>query len=410
MVDQNELQLLCDTLEKCHIRTAKITPKDLQRTLIDADLLTLFGKTAENDFLGNVGKNITSGTMYKLTDRFGLCYIYFLLDEREDASLLLIGPYLTATPSQGALLELGEKNGVTPKSQRYLEEYYSALPVLLPSNPLFFLISTFCEHAWQSPSFAIVDTESEHKIPASPISEPAHSDNFDDVLVSMKAMENRYSFENELMQAVTLGQIHKENMLQAAFSDLTFEKRTTDPLRNAKNYCVIMNTLLRKAAEAGGVHPVYLDSVSASFALRIEQLPSLTQTPHLMRDMFRTYCRLVRKHATNKYSPVVEKTILLIDSDLSAALSLQSLSAVQGISPPYLSTVFKKETGTTVSSYIRDRRIKHAIHLLSTTHLQIQTVALHCGIMDVQYFSKIFKRHTGKTPKEYREDIKQTQN
>ena len=407
MMDQNEYRLLCDTLEKYHVHTERIAPLDIQRALVDADLLTLFGKAAEHTFLGQAGKELAPGTMYKLTDRFGLCYIYFLSDVHE---VLLIGPYLTASPTKGAVLELGEKNGLTPKSQRHLEEYYSAIPVLQQGNPLLLLINTFCEHTFKSASFAVIDTESEHKIPASPIREPAHSDHFDDVLVSMKTIENRYSFENELMQAVTLGQIHKESMLQASFSDLAFEKRTTDPLRNAKNYCVIMNTLLRKAAEAGGVHPIYLDSVSTGFALDIEQLPSLLQISQLMRDMFRTYCRLVRKHTTNKFSPVVQKTVLLIDSDLSANLSLQSLSTVQGISPPYLSAVFKKETGTTVSSYIRERRMKHAIHLLSTTHLQIQTVALHCGIMDVQYFSKIFKRHTGKTPKEYREDIKKTQN
>ena len=271
------------------------------------------------------------------------------------------------------------------------------------------MIGTFCERAFKIPSFSIIDTADKGGAPASPISEPMHSDNLDDVLVSMKTMETRYNFENELIEAVTLGQIHKESMLQAAMTDAMFEKRVQDPLRNAKNYCIIMNTLLRKAAEAGGVHPVYLDSVSADFALKIEQLPALSQTSHIMRDMFRTYCRLVRKHATNKYSRVVEKTILLIDSDLSAPLSLHALSAAQGVSSPYLSTIFKKETGKTVSAYIRDRRIKHATHLLATTHLQIQTVALHCGIMDVQYFSKIFKHQTGKTPKEYREDIKQSQ-
>lgn len=78
------------------------------------------------------------------------------------------------------------------------------------------------------------------------------------------------------------------------------------------------------------------------------------------------------------------------------------------MSAGYLSTVFSKETGKTVTEYIREKRMKHAAFLLSTTHLQIQTVALHCGIMDVQYFSKTFKKFMGKTPKEYRESTKQT--
>lgn len=114
-------------------------------------------------------------------------------------------------------------------------------------------------------------------------------------------------------------------------------------MRNTKNYAIIMNTLLRKAAEAGGVHPLYLNDVSSANALKIEAMPALGETPTLMRDIFRSYCRLVRKHSMKEYSRVVQKTIILIDSDLSADLSLKSLATNQGISPGYLSTVFKKK-------------------------------------------------------------------
>ena len=125
----------------------------------------------------------------------------------------------------------------------------------------------------------------------------------------------------------------------------------------------------------------------------------------MMHEMFVGYCRLVRKHAIKRYSPVVQKTVLLIDSDLSAPLTLSTLAAAQGLSEGYLATVFKRETEKTVSEYVREKRMKHAAHLLTTTRLQIQTIALHCGIMDVHYFTKQFKKHTGKTPKEYRESV-----
>ena len=270
------------------------------------------------------------------------------------------------------------------------------------------MLNTFCELIWENPSFKIIDVKNEHTIPASPINENSHSESFDDIIVNMKAMEKRYSFENEMIRAVSLGQIHKEGSLLNIPSDMMFEKRVADPIRNAKNYSIIMNTLLRKAAENGGVHPVYIDKVSSSFALKIEQMATLSEAKELMHDMFRSYCRLVRRHSLKSYSLVVQKTILLIDSDLAANLSLSTLAENQNVSPGYLSTIFRKETGKTVSAYIREKRMKHATHLLSTTKLQVQTVALHCGIMDMQYFSKIFKKHTGKTPKEYRESVKNT--
>lgn len=410
MLYENELRFLRDTLQKCHVPTALLTPEGLTGTVFDSEINALFGNTVrESTFDASGIGEFAPNTVYKLTDPFQLSYVCLLLPHEDPATVLRIGPYLPSPSSPTTVLELCERYGVSPKSQRYFREYYAGLPVLPPSSHLFAMLNTFCEKIWGTPSFSVVDVNHDHQIPASLISEPIHSDNFDDILVNMKALETRYSFENELMQAVTLGQIHKESMFEISFSDQMFEKRTADPLRNAKNYSIIMNTLLRKAAERGGVHPVYLDTVSSDFALKIEQLPTLSQTATLMRDMFRTYCRLVRKHSTNKYSRVVQKTVLLIDSDLSADLSLSSLATVQGITPGYLSTIFKKETGKTVSHYIREKRIHHAAHLLSTTHLQIQTVALHCGIMDLQYFSKTFKKQTGKTPKEYREWIKKSQ-
>ena len=167
-----------------------------------------------------------------------------------------------------------------------------------------------------------------------------------------------------------------------------------------------MNTLLRKAAERGGVHPFYIDKLSSDFAAKIECMTYFDESSQLMLEMFRAYCRLVRKHSTGKLSLLIQKTVVAIESDLSADLSLARLSKMQSVSAGYLSALFKKETGKTLSQYIAEKRIDYSKYLLETTHLQIQSVALHCGIMDVQYFTKIFKNQVGKTPREYREWFK----
>lgn len=407
MFFEKELKFLCDTFKKCHVKVSVVSPTDSINSIIDVDLNGIFGRHFQNGTtVHKVIGVIEPHTIYKRLGAFLMCYRYLLLPTSDMPKILFIGPYLTAPISDRALLELTEKYKIPPKDHRYLKEYYDSIPVLSDGCQLFTMLNTFCETVWESPSFSIVDTNSNELQPASPINEPSNSDSFDDIIINMKAMERRYSFENELMEAVSLGQIHKEAAFLNASNENVFEKRTSDPIRNMKNYCIIMNTLLRKAAERGGVHPVYINRVSSSFAIKIEQIQSLSDGNELMREMFRSYCRLVRKHSLKNYSLVVQKTILLIDSDLAADLSLSTLAASQNVSPGYLSTIFRRETGKTVSNYIRDKRIKHAAHLLATTKLQIQTVALHCGIVDVQYFSKIFKKLTGKTPKEYRESLK----
>ena len=403
MFYERELHFLTDVLEKCHIPVRAVGPDTSFHSLLDPGLqsilhLQVASQSTLKEYLGNPEPM----TRYRLTTRFRLCYIYFLLPTAAEQKLLFVGPYLSAPLLPKDLLELGEQLGIRPDRQKYFEEFYAAIPVLPEGERLFTLLDSFCEYIWDSAAFAIADVTEGTLLSPLPEDTPVHSETYDDILARAKTLETRYAFENELIRAVILGQRHKESLMSGVFNDQVFEKRLSDPVRNGKNYCIIMNTLLRKAAEQGGVHPVYIDALSSEFALKIESISVPREINELMRQMFGAYCDLVYRHSVKKHSPMVQKTILLIDADLSQELSLSALAGHLGVSSGHLATAFKKETGKTLSEYVRQKRIRHAMYLLQTTNLQVQTVAQHCGILDVQYFSKLFKQQVGKTPKEYR--------
>ena len=102
---------------------------------------------------------------------------------------------------------------------------------------------------------------------------------------------------------------------------------------------------------------------------------------------------------------MVEKAVLFIEADLSQDLSLRAIAENLSISAGYLSTLFRQETGKTITDFVNEKRIEHAAVLLRSASLQVQTVAQYCGIPDVNYFSKIFKRYHGVTPREYRKEV-----
>ncbi len=401
MIYKNELDLIIDGFKKCRLNAVEVKLDEDGFFRFRMGLERVFGLDIPKAVIGN---EVKAKCLYKACDAMKLSYRYFLLPERNFPTVLFIGPYLEEALSISEVFEIGEKNGVLPSRQRFLEEYYSTLPIFSSESKIFFFLDSFLERIFKSPAFAIINADSSELIPASPMG--ANKGEGEDAVARMKTVEKRYEFENELIHAVTLGQSHKESQLFGAFSDAIFEKRSESPLRNIKNYGIIMNTLLRKAAETGGVHPVYIDRISSDFAFKIESMKTLSGSISLMTEMFRGYCALVRNHSLKKYSPLVRAAIVLIDSDLSAQLSLKTLAEKQNVSSGYLSAAFHKETGKTVTEYIRERRMENAEYLLATTSLEVQTVALHSGILDLQYFSKLFKKHTGKTPREYRENLK----
>ena len=397
MLYSGELSFLRDVLEKSRVNTEQI-PLSKAESFFDNKQGIKFHFT----------KNVSSHTFYKITDALDCRYVFFLLPGSEKKEILFIGPYLSEPISKARCLEISAKHGMTTKEQRYLSEYYKGIPQISDSSHLMIMLRTFCELIWKTPAFTVEQLSADSLSIEAPFSKSMPESDDADSMINMKTMERRYAFENEMIRAVELGLSQYELTDGGIFSGEFFAKRSSDPLRNAKNYGVIMNTLLRKAAEKGGVHPIYLDRVSSEFALRLEGCATVAENTSLMIEMFRTYCRLVRKHRLKGYSLIVQKIILSIDADISENLSSGALAVKHGISLGYLSSVFKRETGKTVSEYVRERRMEYARYLLSNTKLQIQTVAFNCGIMDVQYFSKLFKTLFGQTPSEYRLSVTKT--
>ena len=401
-----ELNFLRDVFEKCRVNTGMLSLHDTVDRMLDSRISAIIGIAPESCMtIQKMIGTVESHTRYHLINEFRLRYLFMRLPLLSEKNILFIGPYLSAPFPQNEIPELGERLGLNPGTQKLLKEYYAYLPIIPDNDRLLTMVDAFCERIWQTPTFSIAEITGDHTLLLHPPAIDTHEMDLGEVFASMEMMEARYAFENEMINAITLGQQHKEKLLATTFHEDMFEKRLHDPIRNAKNYCIIMNTLFRKAAEQGGVHPVYIDRISSKFAVKIEQSTSTQAIPDLMREMFSSYCHLVRKHSTGQYAPIVKKAVLMIDSDISAELSLGILASKLDVSAGYLSTVFKKEVGKTISEYIREKRIHHAVHLLRTTNLQIQTIAMHCGVMDVQYFSKLFKKQIGKTPKEYRDRL-----
>ena len=103
-----------------------------------------------------------------------------------------------------------------------------------------------------------------------------------------------------------------------------------------------------------------------------------------------------------KYSIFVKQAMTLIQEHLTEDLSLEWIAEHVHSNASYLSRVFKKEVGMSVISYITDLRIKKAKDLLEHSDLKTGEISEAVGIHDPAYFSVVFKKYTGMSPKAYK--------
>lgn len=397
-----ELKFLRETLQKLRIESYVLNIKSpLNESTKNIFLKHFFDLKETNKTFLDIFPDFKSNIIYKVNDVFGFKYIFMLLPELDD-NALAIGPYMVGEVDDNIFFEIAEKANIRLSEINKLKNYFSNIPMILDEAFLVSIINTFAETIWLNSKFMLKDVEYDVLGDFIPSFQSVNETN--EALLDMQLMEERYKYENELLDAISSGQYHKAEILFSNLTSRVFEVRNSDPVRNIKNYCIVTNTLFRKAAERGGVHPIYIDKLSSSHAKKIELISSVEEGGKYIYDLFRDYCRLVQNHSIKKYSPLVQKTILIIDSDLTLDLRLKTLAAKNNVSPGYLSSLFHKETGLTITDFVNERRVKTAKKLLKTTNLQVQTIAQHCGVDDLQYFSKIFKKAVGKTPKAYRRD------
>ena len=221
---------------------------------------------------------------------------------------------------------------------------------------------------------------------------------------NIHVIEARYEAENALIEAVCSCNEAAAIEALTKFHAYLLPQRLPDRLRDMKNYTITFNTHLRKAAERAGVHPIHIDAHSNGTIPRIEQLGSVNQCITFHKKMTHEYCELIRRHSLQNYSVIIRKALTYINTDLCTDLTLNVLAEQLNVNASYLSMLFKKETGMTLTDYVNKLRIEHAGRLLLCTNLPIKSIAQKCGISDIYYFTRLFKRIMGTTPKIFRQN------
>jgi len=98
----------------------------------------------------------------------------------------------------------------------------------------------------------------------------------------------------------------------------------------------------------------------------------------------------------------------LLHDGLGDPLTLSAVASAVGIHPSHLARTFRKRYGCTIGEYVRRLRIERASHDLLTSCAPLSEISLRSGFFDQSHFSKVFRRHTGMTPAEYRVRLKAT--
>lgn len=360
----------------------------------------ILGIDFSSDYFNRWFRSLSPSVIYHHTDLFQCSYTIFLLSDTKE--YVVIGPLLFEEIHDQQFETLFQKLSLPKETWEPLKNYYFNVK-FIPYQSLYetFILSStrfiqakepfqVLHQAAGAMEPWIKDQNFHFYIPKQPFSNIQH-------------IEERYGIENIIFEAVTSGNEKKALEAFHKITEVMLPCRISDGLRDEKDLCISLDSILRKAAETAGVHPAYIDQYSNQNIQHIEQLPNSRQCKIFNRNMIIGYCKLVNRYQLKDFSLPIQKTITYINMEPVSDLTLKTLAAKLNMNANYLSTLFTKEVGIPLTEYVNRCRIEHAKHMLLSTELPIKRIAEQCGFTDIHYFTRMFKRITSLTPKVYRE-------
>ena len=221
-------------------------------------------------------------------------------------------------------------------------------------------------------------------------------------------VEHRQPTEEFLFyQAVTNGDVEtvRKNCEQERFLDSEGVGRLSrNPITNLKYHFVITTAMITRLCKQKGMELEQAFRMSDFYIQRLDDIHTVQGVRSLHDEMVlddtEKMRRICRSDTNSRHISVCKEYIY---SHLKERITIEDLADELGVSASYLSRLFKKETGDSVSAYIRRQKIEMAKNLLRYSDYSMIDIANRLSFSSQSHFIQQFREYTGMTPKKYRD-------
>ena len=214
-----------------------------------------------------------------------------------------------------------------------------------------------------------------------------------------------HRYDEEMLQydLLRLGDPRAMEESRRMWNSGTVCRISDDELRNRKYLFVASTTLACRFAILGGVEEQRAYDISDLYIQRVDRCARVEEISAIHTDMFTFYVQEVAAAQKQRvYAKPVVDAINFIRYHLHEKLTVQRVARQVGVSPNYLSALFKKELKESMAEYVLERRVEAAKNMLRFSQLPYDEIASVLAFSSQSHFIQVFKRFTGATPKGYR--------
>ena len=216
---------------------------------------------------------------------------------------------------------------------------------------------------------------------------------------------NTLTLEQSLMQMIEKGDVGALCEWLSHAPSVRGGVIANDALRQLKNTFIVTATLASRAAIKGGMEAEDALSLSDDYIRKCELMGGVDSIVNLQYHMVLDYTRRVERVRLGKNpSKLLMQVTNYVQHNLSRPVDVDDLAKTLFISRTHLASRFKQETGMTLTDFILGEKVEEAKRLLRYSDKSLTLIANYLGFSSQSHFTRIFKKYSGQTPREYREN------
>ena len=216
---------------------------------------------------------------------------------------------------------------------------------------------------------------------------------------------NTLTLEQSLMQMIEKGDVGALCEWLSHAPSVRGGVIANDALRQLKNTFIVTATLASRAAIKGGMEAEDALSLSDDYIRKCELMGGVDSIVNLQYHMVLDYTRRVERVRLGKNpSKLLMQVTNYVQHNLSRPVDVDDLAKTLFISRTHLASRFKQETGMTLTDFILAEKVEEAKRLLRYSDKSLTLIANYLGFSSQSHFTRIFKKYSGQTPREYREN------
>lgn len=219
-------------------------------------------------------------------------------------------------------------------------------------------------------------------------------------------------YDQEVRENASIENGDVEQLRRSIAEDYTGEIGTLakTPLRNVRNLGIVNITLASRAAMRGGLLPELAYSLSDSYIQKLEETNDIPTIYHIFRSAEFHYAQLVREtidarqgRSSKEKNPHINRCKDYIFSHLHGKITVQEIADELALNANYLSGLFQKCEGISISEFIQSEKIKLTKNLLIYSQYSYSEIASYLGYSSQSHLGKQFRQATGYTLGQYRQ-------